>query len=972
MKKQIISLLSAGILLCGLSVSALAAENADFAAASETEEAAAFAADDEVSANYPVVSDFENTATGIRVYWKAYSGAARYGLFYLGADGWHGIATTTSLNMEYENLKNGTAYTFTVRALNSSGDFISDYNRDGWSHTFMAPPVISELYSTDSGVSVSWNALKGEKKYRVYRMDDSHGWARIGDTAETTFIDKTAASGTRYSYTVRAITADGSRETTYFNPGKSIYYVAAPRVTEIVNRDGSADIYWNACKGASQYRVFWLDNGTWRGLGNTSSTRFSHSGLRNNVPTTYTVRCLDDDGDFISAYNDAGWTNTYLAPPVISSLKSTENGVEVKWNKLAGAVRYRVYRRDSSHGWARIGDTADAAWVDKTAASGNRYSYTVRAITADGSRETSYFNDGRSIYYVATPVVTEIVNRSGSAEIYWKACSGASKYRVFYYDAANGWKGLGNTNSTSFTHSGLRNGSTFTYTVRCLDSNGDFISDYNGDGWKNTYLAPPVISELNRTAEGVEVRWNKNASAVRYRVYRRDSSHGWARIGETTDASYVDKTAASGMTYGYTVRCITADSSRETSYFNDGKSIYYVSMPKITSAENGFDSVILYWNACKGASKYRVFYYDKNDGWKGLGNTTDTYFVHGKLKNNDTFTYTVRCLDGDGDFVSAYDREGFTHTFMAPPAIGSVTKAEKGNLVKWNAVDGVNFYRLYRKTPESGWSRLSDSVEGTEFADTTAKAGNLYTYTLRCMDDKGSLITSYIDDTKYYIDGKVANGTVKVNGNTYYFDNGYFRSGYQKIGGKTYYYNEKGQIEKDAIVGSASEGYTYADENGVCIESEEIKLAAKFMMEKCSGSTRKERFKYAFQYMATHFPYSRSYDHPKYASDVAPLAIDMFKNEKGNCYRYAACYACLAKIAGYRTRMCIGRTSNGSPHGWTEVLVNGTWYICDVDAQLPRYGNPAYTAYMMRSHYWGTVAQYKYELTFKDGKAVWS
>ncbi len=111
MKKQIISLLSAGILLCGLSVSALAAENADFAAASETEEAAAFAADDEVSANYPVVSDFENTATGIRVYWKAYSGAARYGLFYLGADGWHGIATTTSLNMEYENLKNGTAYT---------------------------------------------------------------------------------------------------------------------------------------------------------------------------------------------------------------------------------------------------------------------------------------------------------------------------------------------------------------------------------------------------------------------------------------------------------------------------------------------------------------------------------------------------------------------------------------------------------------------------------------------------------------------------------------------------------------------------------------------------------------------------------------------------------------------------------------------------------------------------------------------
>ena len=265
MKKQIITLLSAAILLCGVSASAFATENAEpeaGAAVTETEDAAAAVAQEDVSANYPVVSDFENTATGIRVYWKAYNGAARYGLFYLGEDGWHGIATTSALNMEYENLSSGVEYTFTVRALNSNGDFISDYNHEGWSHTFTAPPVITDISNTPNGVSIKWNALTGEKKYRVYRKDDNHGWARIGDTAETTFTDRNAASGTRYSYTVRAITADGSRETTYFNSGKSILYVAMPKVTEILNRDGSADIYWNSCKGASQYRVFYLDNGT--------------------------------------------------------------------------------------------------------------------------------------------------------------------------------------------------------------------------------------------------------------------------------------------------------------------------------------------------------------------------------------------------------------------------------------------------------------------------------------------------------------------------------------------------------------------------------------------------------------------------------------------------------------------------------------------------------------------------------------
>ncbi len=964
MKKQIITLLAALALLCCFSASAFAAESGEPNAAAEYSE--------EVGAGYPVISDFVNTSDGIRVYWNAYPGAEMYGLFCLGDDGWSLIGTTGELSMEYKNLKSDTAYTFTVKALDGNGNVIGDYYRKGWTHTFMAPPVIKSLTNAQNGVEIKWNALKSAEKYRVYRKDDSHGWARIGDTVYRSFVDKKAVSGTRYSYTVRGITADRTRETTNYNSGKSIYYVAAPSVTGIYNRGGSADIYWNQCPGAYAYRVFYLDqNGVWRGLGNTSSLRFSHSGLKNNQSVTYTVRCLDSNGNFISGYNAAGWQNTYLAPPVISLLRGTENGVEVNWNRLEGAERFRVYRKDNAHGWARIGETDGNDYLDRTAQSGTRYSYTVRAIAPDGSRETSYYNEGKSINYVATPAITDIINRSGSAVIYWKACGGAAKYRVFYYDAAYGWRGLGNTASTSFTHAGLKNGDVFKYTVRCLDSNGDFISGYDPDGWENTYLAPPAIKELNLVADGIEVKWGRRAGAAKYRVYRRDSAHDWARIGDTEDAVFTDTKAASGNTYFYTVRCITEDGSKETSYYYSGKSVYFVSMPKIYSAENNTGSVTLYWKACKGAEKYRVYVIDETGELTALGSTSGASYTHSKLKNLDTFTYTVCCLDGNDEPVSAYDIKGFTNTFFAPPAVTGVKKAEGGNLITWNAVDGVSFFRLYRKTVSSGWSRLTDSIEGTEYADTTAQSDRIYTYTLRCMDDDGNLVSAYIDDTKYYINGKLADGTVKENGNTYYFEKGYFRSGYQKINGKTYYYNDKGQMVKSDIVGSASEGYTYADENGVCIESEEIKLAAKFMAEKCVGSTLKERFKYAFQYMANKFPYRRTYDHPKYAADVAPLAIDMFKNQSGNCFRYAACYACLAKIAGYRTRMCIGNTGNGAPHGWTEVLVNGTWYFCDVDAQLPGYGKPPYTAYMMKYHYWNPVAAYKYELTFKDGKAVW-
>lgn len=300
-------------------------------------------------------------------------------------------------------------------------------------------------------MKISWNKSNAATRYRIYRRDSSHGWARIGDTRDTTFTDKSASSGTRYTYTVRTLTDDGSRETSSYNDGKSITFVSTPVVTEIYNINNGSIIYWNACKGAARYGVFYHDDDGWHGIGTTTDTEYTVKGLKTNTSYTYTVRCLDSDGDFVSDFNRAGWTNTYLAPPVISSLQHTEKGVTVNWNQCAGAARYRVYRKDDSHGWARIGETTGTSFADVNAQSGVRYSYTVRCISADSSRETSYFNEGKFISFVATPVVTEIENGNGSSTIYWKACGGAARYGIFYRDAQGAWHGIASTSDTYYT-----------------------------------------------------------------------------------------------------------------------------------------------------------------------------------------------------------------------------------------------------------------------------------------------------------------------------------------------------------------------------------------------------------------------------------------------------------------------------------------------------------------------------------------
>ena len=739
-----------------------------------------------------------------------------------------------------------------------------------------------------------------------------------------------------------------------------------PQISGFSNTSTGTMITWNSYSGAVKYRIYVFNGKSWSRVGESTTTNFTHNSLRDGVTYRYTVRAMDKNNKFVSDYNKDGYSNTFFAPPVISSLQNVFGGVTVKWSKNSAIDSYRIYRKTKNTGWKRIGTSDSGSFTDTTAVSGINYTYTLRALDAENNF-ASYYNGGKSVTYVKAPTINKIENTVTGSKISWGKCSGASKYRVYYLKNRS-WKALGNTTATSFTHNKLKSETKYTYTVRCLDSKGNFVSGYDKNGTSNIFLNPPKISSLANINGGVEIKWNTLKYADGYRVYRKTKNTGWTRIGNTEDNTFKDTNVKSGTAYTYTVRCVDEDGNF-ASYFNNGKSVTFVKTPTINKIENTATGSKISWGKCSGASKYRV-YYLKNKSWKALGNTTATSFTHNKLKSETKYTYTVRCLDSKGNFASGYDKNGTSNTFIAPPAISKVSKAGKGNLVKWKSVPKAAGYRLYRKTVNTSWSRLADVCEGTSYTDTSAKKGNVYSYTLRCLDKNGNLISSYISNTKYYHNGALADGKITVNGKPYYFSKGLFRSGYQKINGKRYYYNSKGEVVKNTIVGSKREGWYYADKNGVCCESEEMRLAAEYMMTYCKGNTLNERMKTGFLYMAKNFPYHRTYDHPKKAADLPALAIDLFKNKKGNCFRYAAAFACTARIAGYRSRVVIGDTL-GSPHGWVEVLVNGKWLICDPDAQLPGYKVPDYNPYMMKKHYWTLNPHVKCEVTIENGKAVW-
>ena len=199
------------------------------------------------------------------------------------------------------------------------------------------------------------------------------------------------------------------------------------------------------------------------------------------------------------------------------------------------------------------------------------------------------------------------------------------------------------------------------------------------------------------------------------------------------------------------------------------------------------------------------------------------------------------------------------------------------------------------------------------------------------------------------------------------------KTGFFTEGGKLYYY-ANGIKQKGGIVGPATPDMDLADDKGVCCTSEEIRLAANYVEEYGEGNTAEEKLASCFTQLS-YCDYERDHFHPSQAEDIPSQAISMFNSSTGNCYKFAACFACIARVLGYPSRVIIGTLpqsdGNTIPHAWNEVYIDDYWYSFDANAQMQEYWNDLYY-FKMTYHNWDTIVYDSFELSVNDdGIAVW-
>ncbi|MCD7868040.1 MAG: Ig-like domain-containing protein [Clostridiales bacterium] len=321
------------------------------------------------------------------------------------------------------------------------------------------------------------------------------------------------------------------------------------------------------------------------------------------------------------------------------------------------------------------------------------------------------------------PSIKSVAAVNNGIKVTWNTVKNAATYIIAY-----GYQD-GNWDIRSYDTVTAGSGSTQTHTILAQDLEDEFTdyyiyvkaSDSEGNESEEServytsFLSIPVLNSAENTASGVKIQWGSVTGAGKYRVYRKTSGGSWKKLADTTSTSYTDKTAKSGTTYFYTVRCMNSEGNTFTSGYNTtGLSIQYLSCGTISKLTNTSTGIKVTWDKVTGASGYYVYRKTSSGTYKRIktiaGGDTLTYTDTAvQSKNATTYLYAVRPYSGT---TKGYYKSKTT-VRLTTPVLSGVTNSSSGKAtVKWTAVSGVSGYQIMYSTSSSFSTYTEVKVSG--------------------------------------------------------------------------------------------------------------------------------------------------------------------------------------------------------------------------------------------------------------------
>ena len=349
-------------------------------------------------------------------------------------------------------------------------------------HNFKQDSVYTAATCEKEGLACMVCSRCGHTVYQSIPVAD-HTWDAGSITTEPTAIE----TGIRtYTCTVCAKTKTETIPALETAPEKPY---------KIANVVSGVHVYWNAVDGAKKYGLWRSEtgkDGTYKWIANPTVAHFTDTKVTSGKTYYYKVTILNTDYNQHTNMSEAIGV-TYVSTPDITSRTNIAAGIELGWDKIAGATGYAIYRKSYSgtDAWTRIGTiegNETFTWIDTNVKNNNGtvYKYTIRALAGSNMKTLSGCrNAGRTMARLSSQVLksAEKVN-STSVKCTWTTSCQVTGYEVRFMVGDTVYKTytVGNYKTGVKTFTELVSGKTYTVQVRTykkVDGVGSFYSDWS-------------------------------------------------------------------------------------------------------------------------------------------------------------------------------------------------------------------------------------------------------------------------------------------------------------------------------------------------------------------------------------------------------------------------------------------------------------------------------------------------------------
>ncbi len=537
----------------------------------------------------------------------------------------------------------------------------------------------------------------------------------------------------------------------------------APKLVGATLYTNGISFQWKESVGATEYEIRRktpIDAWTIVATVSADNLFYNDVNLESGNTYIYSVKAINAYG--ASMYDSNGVSCKYISKPSNVVAVNGVGGIDVSWDKSAGADSYNIMRREFGETeWSVISERSAAlttTFKDTSVENGKTYEYDVDSVL--GSFVTDTLSEGQIVTYLPSPSVSSVANISAGIELKWETVENASYYAI--YRRAVGVETelteYATVVSNSFIDTEVVAGKAYTYSIKAVNDYGE--SAFTKTGYTLTRVPATDVTDLIAQADNVKVCWNAVEGVDGYNIYRKTADSDWEKAGSVPKSSVIfeDKGAGSGKTYFYcAVPYIGGSESQKVCSEN---SVYYLKAPQNVAAVNTKNAIKVSWSASAGTSEYRIFRQDSLTAGSRLVDSVDageTEFIDTDVEIDGIYSYYIQAVSVKGE--SKYS--DMTAPVMRIECVEGVKVGilADGIKVNWKEHSSAESYIICRKNGDK-WTRIAQTYD-SEYIDKTVVSGQVYAYSVIPVvgDFEGGADETLIKELKYLTSPKIIKAT---------------------------------------------------------------------------------------------------------------------------------------------------------------------------------------------------------------------